>query len=329
MAISIGRRQFVFALGSAAAAWPFVARAQQPGMPVIGFNSGAIGGYRNLLIAFRRGLADLGFVDGQNVTIEYRWAEGRFDRLPELATDLLQHGVSVIVTGGIGSALGARKASATIPLVFLAGDDPMKYGLVATLNRPGGAATGIAWLTSELFTKRLEIMRELVPTATLIGVLINPKSPEVEPQVKEIETAAQTLRQPLHTVNASTEPDFDTAFATLAERGAGALIVSNDAFFNGMRERIIALAAQHRIPAIYDRREYTAAGGLISYGTSYAAAYRELGVYAGKILKGTKPADLPIEQATKFEMVINLLTAKALSLEVPAKLIALADEVIE
>jgi putative ABC transport system substrate-binding protein len=329
MAGGIGRRRFISALG-VAATWPLAARAQQPGMPVIGFlNSGAINGYRNLLIAFRKGLADLGIVEGQNVVIEYRWAEGHFDRLPELATDLLQHGASVIVTGGIGSALGARKASTTIPLVFLAGDDPVKFGLVASLNRPGGAATGIAWLTSELFTKRLEIMRELVPTATLIGVLINPKSPEVEPQVKEIETAAQTLRQPLHTVNASTEPDFDTAFAALAERRAGALIVSNDAFFNGMRELIIALAAQHRIPAIYDRREYTAAGGLISYGTSYSAAYRELGAYAGKILKGTKPADLPIEQATKFEMVINLLTAKTLGIEVPPKLLALADEVIE
>jgi putative ABC transport system substrate-binding protein len=326
----VKRRAFITLLGGAAAAWPIATRAQQPAMPVVGFlNSGAIGGYRNLLIAFRKGLFDLGFVEGQNVVIEYRWAEGRFDRLPELATDLLQHGVSVIVTGGIGSALGARKASATVPLVFLAGDDPVKFGLVASLNHPGGAATGVAWLTSELFTKRLEIIHELVPTATLIGVLINPKSPEVEPQVKEIETAAQSLRQPLQTVNASTEPDFDAAFAALAERRAGALIVSNDAFFNGMREHIIALAAQHRIPAIYDRREYTAAGGLVSYGTSYSAAYRELGVYTGKILKGTKPADLPIEQATKFEMVINLLTAKALGLEVPAKLLALADEVIE
>jgi putative ABC transport system substrate-binding protein len=299
-------------------------------MPVIGFlNSGALSGYRNLLISFRKGLADVGLVEGQNVVIEYRWAEGQFDRLPALATDLISRGASVIVTGGIGSALGVRKASATIPLVFLAGDDPVKFGLVASLSRPGGTATGVAWLTSELFTKRLELVRELVPAAPLIGVLINPKSPEFAPQLREIEAAARTVGQTLHVANVSSAPEFDAAFAAFAERRIGGLIVSNDAYFNGMRESIIALASRHRIPAIYDRREYTAAGGLFSYGTSYAAAYREIGLYAGKILKGTNPADLPIEQATKFEMVINLLTAKALGLEFPAKLLALADEVIE
>ena len=300
-------------------------------MPVIGFlNSGALNGYRNLLISFRKGLADVGLVEGQNVVIEYRWAEGRFDRLPALAADLISRGASVIVTGGIGSALGVRKASATIPLVFLAGDDPVKFGLVASLSRPGGTATGVAWLTSELFTKRLELVRELVPAAPLIGVLINPKSPEFAPQLREIETAARAVGQPLHVANVSTAPEFDSRLRGSRRAAAlAALIVSNDAYFNGMRESIIALASRHRIPAIYDRREYTVAGGLFSYGTSYAAAYREIGVYAGKILKGTNPADLPIEQATKFEMVINLLTAKALGLEFPAKLLALADEVIE
>jgi putative ABC transport system substrate-binding protein len=327
------RRAFISLLGGAAASpvlWPLAARALEPPMPLVGFiNSSALGGYRNLLIAFRKGLADMGFVDGRSVAIEYRWAEGRFDRLPELAADLVAHGAAVIVAGGIGSALGVRAASATIPLVFLAGDDPVKFGLVASLNRPGGTATGVAWLTSELFAKRLEIVRELAPGARAIGVLVNPKSPEAAPQLQEIEAAARTLGQPLRIGNASSDADFGVAFAGFAEARVDALIVSNDAFFNGNRERILALAARHRIPAIYDRREYAAAGGLISYGTSYAAAYREIGVYAGRILKGTKPADLPVEQATKFELVINLKTAASLGLEIPPKLLALADEVIE
>jgi putative ABC transport system substrate-binding protein len=323
------RRQFIWLLGGATAVWPLAARAQ-PAPAVIGFlNSGAVGGYRNLLIAFRKGLAENGFVEGQNLTIEYRWAEGRFERLPELANEIMSRGATIMVTGGIGSALGVRKASATIPLVFLAGDDPVKFGLVASLNRPGGTATGVAWLTSELFTKRLELVREVVAKRGLIGVLINPNSPEVGPQINEIETAARSLGQPIHTVNAGSDGDFEPAFSSLAERAVDGLIVSNDAFFNGRRERIIALAAQRHIPAIYDRREYTAAGGLMSYGTSYAAAYRQLGLYAGQILKGTKPADLPVEQASKFELVLNLKTADTLHAEFPAKILALADEVIE
>jgi putative ABC transport system substrate-binding protein len=304
-----------------------VLRAQQPAMPLIGFlHSGSISGYRNLLISFRRGLAETGFVEGRTLAIEYRWAEGHFDRLPDLATDLIRRGAAVIVTGGIGSALGARAASATIPLVFLAG---VKFGLVASLNRPGGTATGVAWLTSELFAKRLGILRELTAAAQIIGVLVNPISPEVAPQLEEIEAAAKTVRQTLQLAEASDEAGIGAAFATLAERRTRALIVSNDAFFNSRRERIVALAAQHRLPTIYDRREYAAVGGLISYGTSYGAAYRELGVYTGKILAGTKPADLPIEQATQFELVINLKTADALGLEIPPNLLALADEVIE
>jgi putative tryptophan/tyrosine transport system substrate-binding protein len=324
------RRDFVALLGSAAAAWPLAARAQQPAMPVIGFlSSTSPGGYQNPLIAFRKGLAELGYSEGRNIVVEYRWAEGHFDQLPRLAADLLQRTPAVIVTTGISSALAARAASATTALVFLAGDDPVKFGLVASLSRPGGTATGVAWLTSELFTKRLELVWELVPATALIGALINPKSPEAPPQLKEIETAAQVTGRSLHIADASSETDFDAAFGVLAERRVEALIVSNDPFFNSVRERIIALAARHRIPVIYDRREYALAGGLMSYGTSYSAAYRELGVYTGKILKGTKPADLPVEQATKFELVINLKTAKALGLEIPARLLALADEVIE
>ena len=324
------RREFITRVGGTAVAWPLAVRAQQPAMPVIGFlSSTSPGGYQNPLIAFRKGLAEFGYSEGRNIVVEYRWAEGHFDQLPALAADLLQRTPAVIVTTGISSALAARAASATTALVFLAGDDPVKFGLVASLSRPGGTATGVAWLTSELFTKRLELVRELVPATALIGALINPKSPEAPPQLKEIETAAQVTGRSLHIADASSETDFDAAFGVLAERRAKALIVSNDPFFNSVRERIIALAARHRIPVIYDRREYTLAGGLMSYGTSYSAAYRELGVYTGKILKGTKPADLPVEQATKFELVINLKTAKALGLEFPARLLALADEVIE
>jgi putative tryptophan/tyrosine transport system substrate-binding protein len=324
------RREFITMVGGTAVAWPLAVRAQQPAMPVIGFlSSTSPGGYQNPLIAFRKGLAEFGYSEGRNIVVEYRWAEGHFDQLPALAADLLQRTPAVIVTTGISSALAARAASATTALVFLAGDDPVKFGLVASLSRPGGTATGVAWLTSELFTKRLELVWELVPATALIGVLINPKSPEAPPQLKEIETAAQVTGRSLHIADASSETDFDAAFGVLAERRAKALIVSNDPFFNSVRERIIALAARHRIPVIYDRREYTLAGGLMSYGTSYSAAYRELGVYTSKILKGTKPADLPVEQATKFELVINLKTAKALGLAIPAKLLALADEVIE
>jgi ABC-type uncharacterized transport system substrate-binding protein len=325
------RREFMTLLGGAAAAWPLAARAQQPPPPpLVGFLiSGSLSGYQNLLIAFRKGLAELGYEQGRNVVIEYRGADGRFDRLPALAADLIQRGVAVIVAGGIGSALGARAASATIPLVFLAGDDPVKFGLAASLNRPGGTATGVAWLTSELFTKRLEIVHELVPGAATIGVLVNPNSPEVAPQLQEIEAASHAVGQKIQIVNASIESDFEEAFAKLAAGRAGALIVTNDSFFMSTRERVVALAARWQIPAIYDRREYAIAGGLISYGTSYLAAYRELGIYTGKILKGTRPADLPIERASKFELVINLKTAKAQGLDIPAKLLALADEVIE
>jgi putative ABC transport system substrate-binding protein len=324
------RREFITLIGGAATAWPLAARAQQQATPVIGFlHSGSLGGTRNLLIALRKGLAEFGYMDGQNVAIEYRWAEGHFDRLPPLAAELIQRGAAIIITGGIGSALGARTASETVPLVFLAAEDPVKYGLVASLNRPGGTATGLAWFTSELFAKRLELLRELVPAASMIGALTNPRSPEVAQQSTEIESAARTLGQSIKFVNASDAADFEQAFVNLVEWRVGALIVSNDAFFNSMRERIVALAARHRIPAIYDRREYATVGGLLSYGTSYTAAYRALGIYAAKILKGTKPADLPIERAIQFELVINLKTAQNLGLEIPPMLLARVDEVIE
>jgi putative tryptophan/tyrosine transport system substrate-binding protein len=324
------RREFIRLFAGAAAGWPIAASAQPVTLPMVGFlHSGALSGYRNLLIAFRKGLAEIGFVEGQNLVIEYRWAEGRFDKLPALAADLIQRGAAVLVAGGIGSALGVRAASATVPLVFLAGDDPVKFGLVASLHHPGGAATGVAWLTSELFSKRLELICGLVPAPGVVGVLVNAKSPEIAPQLKEIEIAAQTLGQQLHVVAASSDQELDSAFASLVARHAATLIVSNDAFFNSKRERIVALAASNRIPAIYDRREYAVLGGLISYGTSYAAAYRAIGVYTGKILKGAKPADLPIEQPTNFELVINLKTAASLGLEIPPKVLALADEVIE
>jgi putative tryptophan/tyrosine transport system substrate-binding protein len=329
----VNRRELISLLGGAATVpslpWPLTARAEQP-VPLVGFlTSGGQRGYLDFLASFRQGLAELGFVDGQNVALEYRFAEGHFERLPALANELIARRVAILVTSGIGSALPARAASATTPLLFLAGDDPVKAGLVASLGRPGGNATGMAWLTSVLLAKRLEIARELVPADALIGVLINPTSPEFEPQLRDIESAARALGQQIRIVNASTVNDFDAALAALTDQQAKALVVSNDAFFNTERDRIVALAALHRLPSIYDRREYAAAGGLITYGTPYPFAYRELGRYAGRILKGAKPADLPVQQPTRFELVINLKTAKALGLTVPRMLLALADEVIE
>jgi putative ABC transport system substrate-binding protein len=328
------RRELIALLGGAAAApsllWPRTARAQQP-MPLVGFlTSGGQRGYLDFLAAFRQGLAELGFIDGQNVTLEYRFAEGHFDRLPALANDLVTRRAAVLVTSGIGSALAAKAAaSGATPLLFLAADDPVKVGLVLSLGRPGGNATGVAWLTSVLLAKRLEIARELVPPAASIGVLVNPTSPEVGPQLRDIESAARALGQQIQIVNASEMSDFDAAFAALIDRQAKALVVSNDAFFNTERNRLVALAALHRLPAVYDRREYAAAGGLMTYGTSYPFAYRELGRYTGRILKGAQPADLPVQQPTRFELVINLKAAKTLGLAMPRALIALADVVIE
>jgi ABC-type uncharacterized transport system substrate-binding protein len=325
------RREFITILGGAAAVWPLGGQAQQPaGNRVVGFlSSGSPDAYTHLLVAFRDGLAEKGYAEGRNVAIEYRWAEGKFDRLPALASDLVQRAVAVIVTTGTTSALAAKAATATISIVFLGGDDPVKFGLVASLNRPGGNATGLNLLTSEMTGKRLELARELVPRSAVVAVLINPNSPEAEPQLRDVQTAARAIGQPIHILSASTERDIDGAFATLVQQQDGALLITNDAFFIDRSEQLVVLAARHAVPAIYDRRAYAAAGGLISYGTHYVDAFRQLGVYAAKMLNGAKPADLPVEQSTKFELVINLKTAKALGLDIPAKLLALADEVIE
>jgi putative tryptophan/tyrosine transport system substrate-binding protein len=326
----IRRREAIALLGAAAAYLPLAARAQQPAVKhSIGFlSSGSADAYPLLLTAFRKGLAEAGYVEGRNLAIEYRWAEGKFDRLPTLASDLVQRSVTVIATTGTTSALAAKAATTTIPITFLGGDDPVKFGLVASLSRPGGNATGLNLLTSEMTGKRLGLARELVPAIGAVAVLINPKSPEAEPQLRDVQTAARAIRQSIHILNASTEGEIDAAFATL-EKLDGALLVTNDAFFIDRMEQLVALSTRHSVPTIYDRRAYVSAGGLISYGTHYVEAFHQLGLYSAKILNGAKPADLPVEQSTKFELVINLKTAKALGLNLPAGLLALADELIE
>jgi putative ABC transport system substrate-binding protein len=331
MASYIGRRKFLATLGGAAVAWPLMARAQQPAMPVIGFLSGASPDpFAHLVAAFRQGLQETGYTEGTNVTIEYRWAEGQYDRLPSLAADLVSRSVAVIAaTGGSVAARAAQAATATIPIVFSSGADPVKVGLVASLSRPGGNVTGVHVFIGALDPKKLGLLRELAPQATLVGVLLNPKVEDFQIRLADLQEAARAVGQQIHILSASTEGELDTAFATLSQIRAGALVASGDAFFNSRRDQIVALAARYAIPAIYEGREYAVAGGLMSYGTSLSESYHQVGVYTGRILKGAKPADLPVFQLTKFQFVLNLKTAKALGVKISDNLLSLADEVIE
>ena len=327
----MNRRQFIALLGGAAATWPLAARAQQSAMPVIGFLNGASPeGYAPYVAAFHQGLKEAGYVEGQNVAIEYRWAQGQYDRLPALAADLVRRQVAVIATGGSGSSAPAAKAAtATVPIVFTTGLDPVQEGLVASLNRPGGNLTGVTSLAVEVGPKGLELLHELVPAATAIALLVNPTNPSAEALSRDLQTAARTLGLQLHILRASTERDFDTVFATFLQLRAGGLVIGTDGFFITQSEQLATLTVRHAVPAIFPYHEFTAAGGLMSYGVSNRDLYRLVGVYTGRILRGEKPAELPVQQVTKVELAINLKTAKALGIEVPATLLARADEVIE
>jgi putative ABC transport system substrate-binding protein len=322
------RREFITLLGGAAA-WPLAVRAQQPAMPVIGFmNSGFV--QPSIQAAFHGGLNEIGYVEGRNVTVDYRYAEGHYDRLPALVADVIRRQVAVLgAFGGVHTAIAAKAATATIPIVFANGSDPIKFGLVASLNRPGGNITGVSFFTAELEGKRLGLLHELVPRAAAIAALVNPTNANAADQSRELKDAARTLGLELHILNAVSEGEIDKSFATLAQTRAGALLVASDPFFFGRRQQLIALAARHAVPAIYEWRAFAEAGGLMSYGTNQAEAYRQAGIYAGRILKGEKPSDLPVVQTTKFELIINLTAAKVLGLDMPPGLSARADEVIE
>src|SRR5436190_5644198 len=324
------RRGFITLLGGAAATWPLAAGAQQKTMPVIGYlNTGSPDTNPPLLAAFRQGLSETGYVEGQNLAIEYRWAEGHYDRLPALAADLVSRKVDLIVASSPPSALAAKSATSTIPIVFRGGADPVGDGLVASLARPRGNLTGVGFGGGELTAKRLELLSELVPRARVIALLVNPNVSNAEGIIRDVQEAARTKGLQLHVLKAGSESEIDTAFASLVQLHAGALVVGADPFLSSRREQIVALASRHAVPSIYAWREFATSGGLISYGASLTLAFGLIGYYAGKVLKGAKPADMPVQQATKFELVINLKTAEALGLTVPQSLLQRADEVIE
>jgi putative ABC transport system substrate-binding protein len=324
------RREFITLLGGAAGAWPLAARAQQPAMPVIGFlRSTPAAGFEYLVNAFRQGLNEAGFVEGKNVAIEYRWADNQEDRLPELAADLVRRQVAAIVGAGTPAAQASKAATRTTPVVFLSGADPVRIGLVLRLNRPGGNITGVVFTVVALAAKLLGMLTELVPTASVIAVLRDPNGPDVEGESRDLEEAGRAIGRQILMVNAANEREFHAAFAKVVQAGAGGLLIGASPFFLSQRRQLVALAGRHALPTIYNQREYPEVGGLISYGPSQSDAFRRAGIYVGRILKGEKPGDLPVELATKFELVINLGTAKALGFDIPPLLLARADEVFE
>ena len=331
MIAAIKRRQFIAVLGGAAATWPIAARAQQPAMPVIGWlSSRSPGESKHLVDAFRSGLQTLGYVEGKNVAIHFRWAEGQYDRLPAMAAELVREKVAVLATlGGEPSALAAKAATSTIPIVFNVGGDPVKAGLVASLNRPGGNATGVSLLTFAPEAKRLGLLHEVVPNTEVIGALINPNYQGAEDQWREVQDAARAIDRRVERALAASEQELEPAFEALVQKQVAALLVTADPFFNTRRDRIVALAAQFKLPTMYQFRDYAVVGGLMSYGSDIASAFREVGLYTARILKGEKPADLPVLQSTKFELAINLSTARTLGVAIPTSLLALADLVVE
>jgi ABC-type uncharacterized transport system substrate-binding protein len=325
------RRTFITLLGGAAAAWPLAARAQRPLMPVIGLlGTASAAEWTDLVAAFRQGLGQTGFFEGQNLRAEYLWADGQFDRLPALAAELVQHQVAAIVTtGSANSTRAAKAATATIPIVFVIGTDPVKLGLVASFNRPGGNMTGVSWLAAALGAKQLELVTDLLPNAPVIAMLVNPDNPVSESELKEVQEVSRARGREIFGLRARSEREIDAAFATLIRQRVGALLVSSDSLFFARRDQLVTLAARHAVPAIYPVREYAAAGGLMSYGTRLSDAYRQVGIYTGRILKGEKPGDLPIVQASKVELVVNLKTAKSLGITFPVTLLGRTDEAIE
>ena len=327
----MSRREFITLLGGAVTAWPLGVGAQQAAMPVIGFlGGGSPDAFAHVVDAFRQGLYETGFAEGQNVTIEYRWAEGQYDRLPALVADLIRQKPAVIVaTGGDVGVRAAKKAATAIPIVFTSGSDPVAAGFVSSLNRPGGNVTGVSLFVSVLEVKKLDLLRELVPTAAVIGFLLNPNNPRADVDTADMQAAARALGKQLLILKAGSENDLDAVLTNLAQQRVDALVVHTEPFFLSRRDHLVELAARHSIPTIYGLREFAAAGGLISYGTKLSDSYRQVGIYTGRILKGEKPADLPVMQPTKFEFVINLKAAKALGLTVPTSLLVRADEVIE